>query len=314
MEFDLNEKNVFVAGHTGMVGSAVVRALHSEGCSVMTETRANLDLTDQAAVRHWINRKRPDVVVVCAARVGGIQANSTYPSEFLFENIMIATNLISSSYEAGVKKLLFLGSSCLYPKYTEQPIPESSLLTGSLEPTNEPYAIAKIAGIKLCQAYRRQYGCDFISAMPTSLFGPGDNFDLNNSHVIPALIRKTVDAKKNGEPAVSVWGTGKARREFLHVDDCASALVFLLKNYSEMEHVNIGTGLDHSILEIVKTIFEVVGYEGEVELDSSKPDGTPQKLLDISKIKGLGWKASFTLEQGISSAVDAFEQSVGRNI
>lgn len=314
MEFDLNEKNVFVAGHTGMVGSAVVRALHSEGCNIMTEARANLDLTDQAAVHHWITRKRPDVVVVCAARVGGIQANSTYPSEFLFENIMIATNLISSSYEAGVKKLLFLGSSCLYPKYTEQPISESSLLTGSLEPTNEPYAIAKIAGIKLCQAYRRQYGCDFISAMPTSLFGPGDNFDLNNSHVIPALIRKTVDAKKNGEPAVSVWGTGKARREFLHVDDCASALVFLLKNYSEAEHINIGSGLDHSILEIVKTIFDVVGYEGEVELDSSKPDGTPQKLLDISKIKGLGWQASFTLRQGINSAVDAFEQSIGRNI
>ena len=314
MEYKIEGKKVFVAGHTGLVGSAVVRALKNENCDILTVSRKSLDLTNQAAVDAWLNERSPEVVIVCAARVGGIHANSTYPSEFLFDNIMIASNLIKSSYETNVEKLLFLGSSCVYPKHADQPISECALLTGPLEPTNEPYALAKIAGIKLCQAYREQYGCDFISAMPSSLFGSGDNFDLNNSHVIPALIRKTVEAKRNRHPTVTVWGSGMPRREFLHADECADALVHLLKYYSDSGPVNIGSGKDHTIKEIAEVIFELVGYDGKIELDSSKPDGTAQKLLDISKINSLGWAPKKTLKEGLASAVEAFEQSIGRNI
>ena len=308
--FNLSGKRVFVAGHRGMVGSAIVRRLASENCDVLTAGRAELDLMDQAAVRGWMAREKPDVVVVAAAKVGGILANNTYPADFLYNNLMIEANLIQASHAVNVGKLLFLGSSCIYPKFAPQPITEDALLTGPLEETNEWYAIAKIAGIKLCEAYRVQHGVDYISGMPTNLYGPGDNYNLETSHVMPALIRKVHNAKKIGG-TVEVWGTGTPRREFMHADDCADACVHLLKNYSGREHVNIGYGSDVSILELTQLVMEVVGYEGEIVHDLSKPDGTPRKLMDSSRLHGLGWTPRIALKEGIADAYRHFLTEVG---
>ena len=304
--YDLKGKKVWVAGHRGMVGSAIVRRLASEGCEILTADRSELDLKDQAAVRAWADRQKPDAVFVAAAKVGGILANNTYPADFLYDNLIIEANVIEASFRAGVKKLCFLGSSCIYPKFAAQPIVESALLTGELEPTNEWYAIAKIAGIKLCQAYRKQHGVDFISAMPTNLYGPGDNFDLNSSHVMPALIRKAHEAKLRGDKEITVWGTGKPLREFLHVDDCADACVHLMKVYSDFEHVNVGSGGDLSILDLTKLVCKVVGFKGDIVHDLTKPDGTPRKLMSADKIRSLGWKPTTYLEDGIASTYAAF--------
>ena len=293
-----------------MVGSAVVRRLAREGCEVLTATREQANLTQQADVARWMATNRPDVVVVAAAKVGGILANSTQPAAFLYENLMIEANLIEAARATGVAKLLFLGSSCIYPQMAPQPITEDALLTGPLEPTNEWYAIAKIAGIKLAQAYRRQYGADYISAMPTNLYGQGDNYDLATSHVMPALIRKVHVAKQTGG-AVEVWGTGTPRREFLHADDCADACVFLLRNYSGEGHVNVGYGSDVSILELTRMVMDVVGYDGPVVHDTSKPDGTPRKLMDSSLLRGLGWKPAIELRAGIEDAYRHFLHEVG---
>ncbi|MFG1209591.1 GDP-L-fucose synthase [Xanthobacter flavus] len=299
--YALQGKNVWVAGHRGMVGSAIVRRLASEGCNIITASRADVDLKDQAAVRAFVERVRPDGVFLAAAKVGGILANDTFPADFLYDNLMIEANIIEASFRAGVERLLFLGSSCIYPKFAEQPIVEESLLTGSLEPTNEWYAIAKIAGIKMVQAYRRQHGCDFISAMPTNLYGPGDNFDLTSSHVMPALLRKAYEAKQRGDSEIVMWGTGVPRREFLHVEDCADACVHLMKVYSGDIHVNVGSGDDVTILELTRLVCDVVGFEGEIVHDLSKPDGTPRKLMSADKIRALGWKPSIGLEEGIRS-------------
>jgi GDP-L-fucose synthase len=298
--YSLAGKRVFVAGHRGMVGSAIVRRLEGEDCTVLTAGRAELDLTSQAAVAEWFAHKKPDAVFLAAAKVGGILANRDFPAEFLYENLMIEANVIHAAHAAGVEKLLFLGSSCIYPKFAEQPITEDALLTGPLEPTNEWYAVAKIAGIKLCQAYRRQHGDDFISAMPTNLYGPGDNYDLKTSHVLPALIRKAHEAKTAGAPSIELWGTGTPLREFMHVDDCADALVFLMQNYSGDEHVNVGTGSDLSILDLAKLVCKAAGYEGEIRLDPSKPDGTPRKLMSSKKLQALGWQPKIGLEDGIA--------------
>ncbi len=297
--FDLVGKRVWVAGHRGMVGSAVVRRLEREACTVLTADRAQLDLTRQANVETWMADHKPDVVVLAAAKVGGILANDTRPAEFIHDNLVIETNIIHASHAQGVQKLLFLGSSCVYPKLCPQPIREEYLLTGPLEPTNEWYAIAKIAGIKLCQAYRRQYGCDFISVMPTNLYGPGDNFDLTSSHVLPALLMKAHLAKQAGAAHMELWGTGSPRREFLHVDDLADALVFLLKSYSASEPINVGVGTDIPVRDLAELIMRVVGFNGTLKLDPSKPDGTPRKLLDVSKLTALGWTARTGLEDGI---------------
>lgn len=299
--YSLHGKRVWVAGHRGMVGSAIVRRLEREECEILTVGRDTVDLANQAQTSEWIAKTQPHAVFLAAAKVGGILANDTRPAEFLYENLMIESNIIDASYRAGIEKLLFLGSSCIYPKFADQPIKEEALLTGSLEPTNEWYAIAKIAGIKLTQAYRKQYGCDFISAMPTNLYGPGDNFDLNSSHVLPALLRKAHEAKMRGEKEITIWGTGTPRREFLHADDCADALVFLMKNYSHDSHVNVGSGEDISILELAELICKIVGFEGEIKHDLSKPDGTPRKLMSAQKLNALGWKTSSTLFQGIES-------------
>lgn len=299
-EFDLHGKKIWVAGHRGMVGSAIVRRLGSEGCDVLTATRDTLDLQRQQDVEAWLAANRPDAVLIAAAKVGGILANDTHPASFLYENLMIETNIIHASHQTGVQKLLFLGSSCIYPKHAPQPIPENALLQGALEPTNQWYAVAKIAGIKLCQAYRRQYGCDFISAMPTNLYGPGDNFDLESSHVIPALLRKAHMAKTQGRDSLGVWGSGTPRREFLYVEDLADACVHLIKVYSDEEHVNIGTGTDLTIRELAQTVAKTVGFVGAVRFDPSKPDGTPRKLLDVGKLNGLGWKATTSLDDGLS--------------
>ena len=301
MTYSLVGKRVWIAGHRGMVGGAIVRRLASENCEVVTVPRAELDLKDQAAVRGWVEKNKPDAVFLAAAKVGGILANDSLPADFLYENLMIEANIIEASHQVGVEKLLFLGSSCIYPKFAEQPIREGSLLTGALEPTNEWYAIAKIAGIKLAQAYRKQHGSDFISAMPTNLYGPGDNFDLKSSHVMPALIRKAHDAKLKGDNEIVVWGTGTPRREFLHVDDCADACVHLMKNYSDAEHVNVGSGEDLTILELTKLVCEVVGFKGAIAHDLTKPDGTPRKLMSADKIRGLGWKPSIALKAGLAS-------------
>jgi len=309
-QFSLTGRRIYVAGHRGMVGSAVVRRLSREGCEVLTATREQVNLTQQADVAQWMATNRPDVVVVAAAKVGGILANSTQPAAFLYDNLMIEANLIEAARQAGVAKLLFLGSSCIYPQMAPQPITEDALLTGPLEPTNEWYAIAKIAGIKLAQAYRQQYGADYISAMPTNLYGPGDNYDLATSHVMPALIRKVHVAKQTGG-AVEVWGTGTPRREFLHADDCADACVFLLKNYSAEGHVNVGYGSDVSILELTRMVMEVVGYDGPIVHDSSKPDGTPRKLMDSSLLRGLGWNPAIELRAGIEDAYRHFLHEVG---
>lgn len=299
--YSLAGKRVFVAGHRGMVGSAIVRRLEREGCIILTAPRNELDLMDQAATRAWFAQSRPQAVFLAAARVGGILANDTYPADFLYDNLMIEANVIEAAYRVGVEKLLFLGSSCIYPKFAHQPIGEDALLTGGLEPTNEWYAVAKIAGIKLAQAYRRQHGCDFISAMPTNLYGPGDNFDLQTSHVLPALIRKAHEAKVAKAQSLEVWGTGSARREFLHVEDLADACIFLMRNYSGERHVNVGCGEDISILELAKLISRVVGFEGELTHNLSKPDGTPRKLLNVSELEDIGWRASVHLEVGIAA-------------
>lgn len=308
--FSLEGKRVWVAGHKGMVGSAIVRRLQAEDCSVLVADRKTLDLTDQSGTRSWIAEKKPDVVVLAAARVGGILANDTYPVDFLHDNLVIQTNVIEGAYRAGVSKLLFLGSSCIYPKFAEQPIAEESLLTGALEPTNQWYAIAKIAGIKLCQAYRRQYGCDFISAMPTNLYGPGDNFDLKSSHVVPALIRKAIEAKERGDKEITIWGTGGARREFLYVDDCADACIHLLKTYSDESHINVGSGQDMTILELTKAICDVVGFDGAIVRDLSKPDGTPRKLMKADKLRAMGWAPTVSLKDGLQRTLDWYCRTV----
>jgi GDP-L-fucose synthase len=300
-KFDLTGKRVFVAGHRGMVGSALVRRLATESVAeVLTESRSTLDLLNQASVDAWMQAKRPDVVLLAAAKVGGILANSTNPASFIYENLMIEANLIHSAWKAGVKKLVFLGSTCIYPKMAPQPIKEESLLTGSLEPTNEWYAIAKIAGIKMCQAYRKQYGCDFISVQPTNLYGPGDNYDLQASHVLPALIRKAYEAKLSDAKELVVWGSGKPLREFLHVDDLADAVIYVTKNYSAAEPLNIATGQEVTIGELAKHVCTAVGFKGELVFDSSKPDGTPRKLADCSNLHALGWKRARDLETGIT--------------
>lgn len=304
--YDLRGKRVWVAGHRGMVGSAIVRRLASEDCKILTVDRSRLDLKDQTSVREWVAHQKPEAVFVAAAKVGGILANDTYPADFLYDNLIIEANVIEASFRAGVEKLCFLGSSCIYPKYALQPIVESALLTGELEPTNEWYAIAKIAGIKLCQAYRRQHGADFISAMPTNLYGPGDNFDLNSSHVMPALIRKAHEAKLRGDHELIVWGTGKPLREFLHVDDCADACVHLMKVYSDFEHVNVGSGEDLSILDLAKLVCDVVGFGGQIVCDLTKPDGTPRKLMSAEKIRSLGWKPAIGLKDGIAETYEAY--------
>lgn len=300
-EFLLSGKKAFVAGHRGMVGSAIVRRLESEGCEIVVADRREVDLREQGAVRDWFARKRPDVVFLAAGKVGGILANSQFPADFLYDNLVIETNVIEAAHRNDVEKLLFLGSSCIYPKFAPQPIVEDALLSGPLEPTNEWYALAKIAGLKLCEAYRRQHGRDYISAMPTNLYGPGDNFDLSSSHVMPALMRKAHHAKLNRDPQIEVWGTGAPRREFLHVDDLADACVFLMKTYSEDQHVNVGSGEDISISDLVKQICDTVGYEGSIRYDTSKPDGTPRKLMSGDKIRAMGWQPKIGLPQGIAS-------------
>ncbi len=305
--YSLAGKRVWVAGHRGMVGAALVRRLQrEEPAEILTATRAQLDLTDQAATSAWVKDTRPDAVFVPAAKVGGIYANDSYPAEFLYQNLMIASNIIHASYQAGTEKLLFLGSSCIYPKFAEQPIREDALLTGALEPTNEWYAIAKIAGIKLCQSYRKQYGVDFISAMPTNLYGPGDNYHPMNSHVIPALIRKAHEAKVDKAESMEIWGSGTPRREFLHVDDCADALVHLMKVYSDAGHINVGSGEDLPIGDLAQLVMDVVGFEGELTKDTGKPDGTPRKLMSADKIRALGWQPSISLRDGLADAYDWF--------
>ncbi len=309
MTYSLEGKRVWVAGHRGMVGSALVRRLAAENSEILTLSRSEVDLRDQASVRAWVAREKPDAVFLAAAKVGGILANDTYPADFLYDNLMIEANIIEAAFRNDVEKLCFLGSSCIYPKFADQPIREDSLLTGSLEPTNEWYAIAKIAGIKLAQAYRRQHGADYISAMPTNLYGPGDNFDLKSSHVMPALIRKAHEAKLRGDKEIVVWGTGTPRREFLHVDDCADACVHLVKTYSDFEHVNVGSGEDLTILDLTKLVCEVVGFKGEIVHDLTKPDGTPRKLMSAEKIRGLGWRPSIALRDGVAAAYAWFQSS-----
>ncbi len=301
------QDKIYVAGHRGMVGSAIVRKLQAEGfTSIVTRTSKELDLKDQRAVRDFFAQEKPAHVFLAAAKVGGIHANNVYRAQFLYENLMIESNIIHSAYENGVKKLLFLGSSCIYPKMAPQPLKEESLLTGLLEQTNEPYAIAKIAGIKLAESYRRQYGCNYISAMPTNLYGPNDNYDLNNSHVLPALIRKFHTAKVTGAPSVEVWGTGSPMREFLHVDDLADACYFLMENYDEEMFVNIGTGEDLTIKALAEMIKEIVGYTGELKWNTEKPDGTPRKLMDVSRLHNLGWKHRIGLREGIAAVYAEF--------
>ncbi len=301
----LTGDGIFVAGHRGLVGSAIVRRLEMGGYrNLILETRSELDLTDQAAVRSFFEARRPDCVILAAAKVGGIMANSTYPADFIYQNLAIEVNVIHQAWLSGVKKLLFLGSSCIYPRMAPQPIREESLLTSALEPTNEAYAIAKIAGLKMCEYYNRQHGARFISAMPTNLYGPGDNFDLETSHVLPAMVRKFHDAKENGDRTVTLWGSGTPRREFLYVDDLADACVFLMENYEGAEFVNVGTGTDVTIRELAELVRRTTGFRGEVVWDGTKPDGTPQKLLDVSRMKALGWSASVGLEEGLKRTYD----------
>lgn len=306
------DSRIYLAGHRGMVGSAILRKLQEEGYSnLIIRTSKELDLRDQHAVELFFKEVKPSYVFLAAAKVGGILANSTYPADFIYDNLAVQTNVIHHAYRHGVKKLLFLGSSCIYPKKCPQPMKEEYLLTGELESTNEPYAVAKIAGIKMCQSYNRQYGANFISAMPTNLYGPNDNYDLETSHVFAAFIRKFHQAKENDEPHVMVWGTGIPKREFLHVDDLADACLFLMLNYNESDIINIGTGKDISILELAEKIKKSFSYQGEILLDPSKPDGTPRKLLDITKIKNMGWNHSFSLEEGIRNTYTDFKQKFG---
>ena len=302
--FSLQDKRVWVTGQHGLVGSAIVRRLASEPCSILTVERSDVDLRDQAAVDAWVDRNRPDAVVLAAAKVGGILANNSYPADFLYDNLMIQSNVIAASHRVGVAKLLFLGSSCIYPRLASQPIREDSLLTGPLEPTNEWYAIAKIAGVKMCQAYRIQHKDDYVSAMPTNLYGIGDNFDLQSSHVLPALMRKVHLAKLRGHREVTIWGTGTPQREFMFVDDLADACVFLMKNYSEFDAINVGSGEEVSIRELAALIADVTGYGGEFVFDDSKPDGTPRKRLDVDKLAARGWTASTPLKKGLAIVYD----------
>lgn len=305
------EDKIYIAGHRGMVGSAILRKLEKEAfTNLITRTSKELDLRDQKAVAVFFENEQPNYVILAAAKVGGIHANNIYRADFLYENLQIQNNVIHNSYLHKVKKLLFLGSSCIYPKLAPQPLKEDYLLTGILEPTNEPYAIAKIAGIKMCEAYRSQYGCNFISAMPTNLYGPNDNYDLNNSHVLPALIRKFHEAKEHQKLFVEIWGTGSPKREFLHVDDLADACYFLLKNYNEAEFVNVGTGEDLSIKALALLIKEIVGYNGELKFNTSKPDGTPRKLMDVRKLNELGYKYRIGLKEGITSVYEEFKNNL----
>lgn len=301
---------VYIAGHRGMVGSAIVRNLESQAFhNVLTRTSKELDLRDSAAVAEFFEEEKPDYVFLAAAKVGGIVANNTYRADFLYENLMIQNNVIHQAYLNKVSKLMFLGSSCIYPKLAPQPLKEEYLLTGELEPTNEPYAIAKIAGIKMCDAYRDQYGCNFVSVMPTNLYGPNDNYDLNNSHVLPAMLRKFIVAKKNGDLTVTIWGTGTPKREFLHADDLAEACVYLMENYNEPGLVNIGVGDDVSILDLAKLVKDVVGFDGHIVTDTTKPDGTPRKLMDVSKLNNMGWKAKISLEEGIQKVYEQIKNN-----
>jgi GDP-L-fucose synthase len=306
------EKNakIYIAGHRGLVGSAILRLLQERGyTNLIVKTHAELDLADQGKVKSFFESEKPQYVFLAAAKVGGIHANNTYPAEFIYQNLAVQNNVIHFSYLNGVKKLCFLGSSCIYPKLAPQPMKEEYLLDGKLEPTNEPYAVAKIAGIEMAKSYNRQYGTNYISVMPTNLYGPNDNFDLQNSHVLPALIRKFVDAKKNNAPSVTLWGSGKPKREFLYVDDMADACIFLMNTYDGSEFVNIGTGVDVTILEVAQLIKEIVGYEGQLEFDATKPDGTPRKLLDVSRINALGWKAKVPLKAGLEKAIDWYKKN-----
>jgi GDP-L-fucose synthase len=309
--FQLAGKRVWVAGDRGMVGRAIVRRLEREDCEVIASPTPRLDLREQAATHAWIGEAKPDLVFLAAAKVGGIAANNDFPGAFLYDNLMIETNVIEGARRAGVSKLVFLGSSCIFPKLAPQPMPEEALLTGPLEPTNQWYAIAKIAGLKLCEAYRTQYDCDFISAQPTNLYGPFDNFDLQSSHVLPALLRKAHEAKLAGAHELPVWGSGTPLREFLHVDDLADALVFLAKTYSDAGFVNIGSGQELSIAQLARTVANAVGFEGELVFDASKPDGTPRKLVDTAKLSGLGWNASIPLDQGIAGVYRWFLDNGG---
>lgn len=305
------EAKIYVAGHRGMVGSAIVRKLETEGFkNIIVRTSAELDLRNQLATSEFFKAEQPEYVFLAAAKVGGIHANNIYRAQFLYENLMIEANIIHAAYEQKVKKLLFLGSSCIYPKMAPQPLKEEYLLTGALEETNEPYAIAKIAGIKLCDAYRAQYGCNFISVMPTNLYGPNDSYDLDNSHVLPALLRKIIIAKRDNAPEVVMWGTGSPKREFLHADDLADACFFCMDKYNEPNLLNIGTGTDISIWDLAHLIKKVVGYEGEIVKDATKPDGTPRKLMDVSKLNSLGWKASITLQEGIENVYQEMKDCI----
>jgi GDP-L-fucose synthase len=302
---------IYIAGHRGMVGSSILRALQSKGFEkFVLKTSSELDLTNQQAVTDFFIKEKPDYVFLAAAKVGGIVANNTYRADFIYENLMIQNNIIHCSYLSGVKKLMFLGSSCIYPKFAPQPMKEEFLLTGLLEDTNEPYAIAKIAGIKMCDAYRAQYGCNFISVMPTNLYGPNDNYDLTNSHVLPALLRKFITAKNNGDSSVTIWGSGTPLREFLHADDLALACLYLMETYNESGLINIGVGEDISIIDLAKLVKNIVGFEGEIITDTSKPDGTPRKLMDVSKLNALGWKATIRLEEGVKRV---YEEVKNRN-
>lgn len=304
--YNLEGKRIWVSGHRGMVGSALVRRLQSENCEILTVDRDLVDLTRQAEVEDWMAETKPQAVFIAAAKVGGILANDKYSADFIYNNLMIEANIIHAAHRVEVEKLLFLGSSCIYPKFAKQPISEDQLLTGPLEPTNEWYAVAKIAGIKLCQAYRKQYNCNFIAAMPTNLYGPGDNYDLDTSHVIPALLRKAHEAKVSGAKELTVWGTGTPRREFLYVDDLADALVFLLLNYAQAEHVNVGCGEDITIAKLAELIAQTTGFSGRIVFDASKPDGTPRKLLDVAKLKKLGWTSKTLLSSGLTYAYSSF--------
>lgn len=311
-DFSLKGKRVYVAGHRGMVGAAIARRLAREDCEVQTSARADTDLRDQAAVERWFLAHKPQAVFLAAAKVGGIHANNVYRADFIYDNLAIALNVIEAAHRHGVEKLMFLGSSCIYPKFATQPMDEGQLLQGALEPTNEPYAIAKIAGLKLAESYRRQHGDDFISAMPTNLYGPGDNYHPENSHVVPALIRRFHEAKVTGAPEVTVWGTGTPRREFLFVEDLADACVHLMKAYSDDGAVNVGTGEDVTIGELATAVAGAVGYTGSIVFDATKPDGTPRKLLDVSKLARLGWRASTSLEAGLAKAYLDFQTATRR--
>ena len=305
------QDKIYIAGHRGMVGSAILRALKAQGyTNFLLRTSAELDLRNQQAVADFFAQEKPDYVFLAAAKVGGIVANNTFRGDFIYENLMIQNNVIHQAYVNQVKKLMFLGSSCIYPKMAPQPLKEEYLLTGLLEPTNEPYAIAKIAGIKMCDGYRDQFGCDFISVMPTNLYGPNDNYDLKNSHVLPAMLRKFITAKRNNDASVTIWGTGSPKREFLHADDLAAACLFLMENYSDSGLVNIGIGEDISILDLAILVKKIVGFEGDILTDPSKPDGTPRKLMDVSKLSNLGWKATIDLEKGIQKVYDEIKDTV----